>query len=357
MRILVVDDSALFRTVLQNVIRDLPEFHVCGTASTGEQALKAVTDLDPDIVTLDVEMPGMSGIDVLRELRRRNARCRIIMVSRLTAAGAQVTTDALLEGAFDFILKPSGPMIQQNRQLLSDTLAAQFSAIRQQLADPKSTAVVNPGPTPPIPRITRPKVIATSPAVIVIGCSTGGPDALATLIPDLPHDLPVPVVVVQHMPSGFTHSLAKRLNEASEVKVSEAADGDLLLPGKVYLARGGSQLKLVSEANSKVAIRLTDDPPENFCRPAVDYTLRSAATVFGPRTIAVILTGMGSDGAAGCRIVHECGGYVVAQHPEGCTVYGMPRAAIRTGFVHEELKLPEIVPRIVALTAVRQERH
>jgi two-component system chemotaxis response regulator CheB len=354
MQILIVDDSALFRTMLQNVIRDLPDCHVCGTASTGEQALEVVAKLDPDIITLDVEMPGMSGIDVLRELRRRRARCRIIMVSRLTAAGAQITTDALLEGAFDFVLKPSGSVIQQNRQLLSDALAAQFAAIRQQLTDRAATPVTNSRATPPVSRVTLPTVANQPPALIVIGCSTGGPDALATLIPDLPHNLAVPVIIVQHMPSGFTHSLANRLNEASDVHVSEASDGDVLLPGKVFLAKGGLQLKLVSEANSKVVIRLTEDPPENFCRPAVDYTLRSAAALFGPRTVAVILTGMGSDGAAGCRIVHESGGYVVAQHPEGCTVYGMPRAALRTGTVHEELKLPEIAPRLAELTAPRR---
>lgn len=360
MQILIVDDSALFRTMLQNVIRDLPDCHVCGTASTGEQALEAIAKLSPDIVTLDVEMPGMSGIDVLRELRRRRARCRILMVSRLTEAGAQITTDALLEGAFDFILKPSGAALQQNRQLLSDALAARLAAIRQQLTDRTALLATSSRTTPPASRAARPAISAQPPAIIVIGCSTGGPDALATLIPDLPHDLSVPVIIVQHMPSGFTHSLAKRLNEASEVHVSEACDGDLLAPGKVFLARGGLQLQLVADADSKVLIRLTEDPPENFCRPAVDYTLRSAAAIYGPRTVAVILTGMGNDGAAGCRMVNESGGHVVVQHPEGCTVYGMPRAALRTGSVHEELKLPEIAPRLAALTTnhdASRQRH
>jgi two-component system chemotaxis response regulator CheB len=346
LQLLIVDDSALFRTMLQNIVRDLPDCSVCGTASSGEQALDAIAQLTPDVVTLDVEMPGLSGIDVLRELRRRKARCKVIMLSRLTAAGAQITTDALLEGAFDFILKPSGSALQQNRQLLADALAAQLQAIRQQLTDSPPTQPL-PLNTPRTPTHAN---AATTPALIVIGCSTGGPDALANLIPDLPHNLPVPVLVVQHMPAGFTHSLANRLNEASELSVAEAADGDVLAPGKVFLAKGGLQLKLVGDPSAKVALRLTDDPPENFCRPAVDYTLRSAAALYGPRTIAVILTGMGQDGAAGCRAVHEAGGHIIAQHPEGCTVYGMPRAALRTGTVHEELKLHEIAPKLASLT-------
>lgn len=350
LQILIVDDSALFRTMLQNVIRDLPDCNVCGTASNGEQALDAIAQLTPDVVTLDVEMPGLSGIDVLRELRRRKARCKVIMLSRLTVAGAQITTDALLEGAFDFILKPSGSALQQNRQLLADALAAQLQAIRQQLADSPPTQPL-PLNTPRTPTHAN---AATTPALIVIGCSTGGPDALANLIPDLPYNLPVPVIVVQHMPAGFTHSLANRLNEASELSVAEAADGDVLAPGKVFLAKGGLQLKLIRDPSAKVALRLTDDPPENFCRPAIDYTLRSAATLYGPRTIAVILTGMGQDGAAGCRAVHEAGGHIIAQHPEGCTVYGMPRAALRTGTVHEELKLHEIAPKLALLTKTKR---
>jgi two-component system chemotaxis response regulator CheB len=347
LQVLIVDDSALFRTMLQNVLRELPDVAVCGSVSSGEQALDAVARLAPDIVTLDVEMPGLSGIDVLRELRRRRAPCRVIMVSRLTAAGAQITTDALLEGAFDFILKPSGSALQQNRQILSDSLATQLAAIRQLLPE-ETTELGTAAPPPPKQRFTT---FEQPPQLIVIGCSTGGPDALARLIPDLPATWKIPIIVVQHMPAGFTQSLAQRLNEASEVTVREAADGDLLSPGDVYLAKGGAQLKLVGDATSKVALRLTDDPPENFCRPAVDYTLRSAAALFGNRTLALILTGMGQDGAAGCRRVHESGGRVFVQHPEGCTVYGMPRAALRTGTVSEELKLTEIASRLTALHA------
>lgn len=347
LQVLIVDDSALFRTMLQNVLRELPAVAVCGSVSSGEQALEAVARLAPDIVTLDVEMPGLSGIDVLRELRRRRAPCRVIMVSRLTAAGAQITTDALLEGAFDFILKPSGSALAQNRQLLSDSLATQLAAIRQLL--PGGTSELGTAPTPPPKQ--RSAISEQPPQLIVIGCSTGGPDALARLIPDLPANWKIPVVIVQHMPAGFTQSLAQRLNEASEVTVREAADGDLLSPGNVYLAKGGTQLKLVGDATNKVALRLTDDPPENFCRPAVDYTLRSAAALFGNRTLALILTGMGQDGAAGSRKVHEAGGRVFVQHPEGCTVYGMPRATLRTGTVSEELKLTEIASRLTALYA------
>ncbi|MEY3175406.1 MAG: Chemotaxis response regulator protein-glutamate methylesterase of group 1 operon [Planctomycetota bacterium] len=356
LQVLIVDDSALFRTLLQNVIRELPGASVCGSVSNGEQALDAIARLAPDVVTLDVEMPGLSGIDVLRELRRRKATCRVIMVSRLTAAGARITTDALLEGAFDFILKPSGAALQNNRQILSEALAEHLTSIRQML--PGETPEPGVGAVRP-PVLHQPALASDQPpGVIVIGCSTGGPDALARLIPDLPIDWQIPIVIVQHMPAGFTHSLAQRLNEASELQVSEAADGDLLTPGRVFVAKGGTQLKLIGDAANKVVLQLTEDPPENFCRPAVDYTLRSAAAVFGNRTIALILTGMGQDGAAGCRAVHEAGGRVLAQHPEGCTVYGMPRAAMRTGTVSEELRLSEIVARLTTLTSTgrRKER-
>jgi len=347
LQVLIVDDSALFRTMLQNVLRELPDVAVCGSVSSGEQALEAVTRLAPDIVTLDVEMPGLSGIDVLRELRRRRATCRVVMVSRLTAAGAQITTDALLEGAFDFILKPSGSALPQNRQILSESLATQLAAIRSLL--PEDSTERSPL-NPPLPKLRIPTA-EQPPQLIVIGCSTGGPDALARFIPDLPASWKIPVIIVQHMPAGFTQSLAQRLNEASEVTVREAADGDLLSPGTVYVAKGGAQLKLAGDATNKVTLRLTDDPPENFCRPAVDYTLRSAADVFGNRTLALILTGMGQDGAAGCRRVHEAGGRVFVQHPDGCTVYGMPRATLRTGTASEELRLTDIASRLTALTA------
>ncbi|MFM7056406.1 MAG: chemotaxis response regulator protein-glutamate methylesterase [Planctomycetota bacterium] len=348
LQVLIVDDSALFRTLLQNVIRELPDVAVCGSVSTGEQALEAIARLAPDAVTLDVEMPGLSGIDVLRELRRRRTPCRVIMVSRLTTAGAQITTDALLEGAFDFILKPSGNPLQQNRQILSESLASQFAAIRQMLPGEASEHVAET----PTDRGSRSQTGELPPQVIVIGCSTGGPDALARFIPDLPADWKIPILIVQHMPAGFTQSLAQRLNEASEVTVCEAADGDLLCPGTIYIAKGGSQLQLVGQAPGRVFLRLTDDPPEHFCRPAADYTLRSAAALFGNRTLALILTGMGQDGAAGCKAVHEAGGRVFVQHPDGCTVYGMPRAALRTGTAIEEWKLAEIGSRFARLNAI-----
>lgn len=353
LQVLIVDDSALFRTLLQNVIRELPDVSVCGSVSSGELALDAIARISPDVVTLDVEMPGLSGIDVLRELRRRKASCRVIMLSRLTTVGAQITTDALLEGAFDFILKPSGNALQHNRQILSEALSTQLAAIRQLLHGQAGAHEHRPpAGSPPSPRTDE-----LPPQVIVIGCSTGGPDALAQFVPDLPADWNIPVLIVQHMPAGFTQSLALRLDEASEVNVREAADGTPLAPGNVYIAKGGTQLKLVGDPGNKVALRLTDDPPENFCRPAVDYTLRSAAALFGNRTLALILTGMGQDGAAGCKAVHDAGGRVFVQHPDGCTVYGMPRAAMRTGTVTEEWRLSEIASRFIALGSPGKRRE
>jgi len=341
-RILIVDDSALFRTMLQNVVRDLSECEVVGTASNGFEALDRIEQLSPDVVTLDVEMPGLSGIDVLRELKRRGCRSRVIMVSRFTAAGTQVTTDALLEGAFDFVLKPSGVSAADNRQQLAEALQAPLQAIRQQLdCRPEPIQTLVPSGVGRIFSLTR---------LLVIGCSTGGPDALARLMPELPAKLSFPMLIVQHMPGGFTATLAARLNEACEYPVREAADNEPLRAGTAVLARGGRHLKLVGRAGD-VMLQLTEDPAESFCRPAVDYTLRSAVSLYGSGVTAVILTGMGADGTAGCRLVRECGGRVLVQHPDGCTVYGMPRAVRRAELADEEWRLEELAGRIQQLSA------
>ncbi|MFM7166211.1 MAG: chemotaxis-specific protein-glutamate methyltransferase CheB [Planctomycetaceae bacterium] len=339
-RILIVDDSALFRTMLQNVVRDLSEFEVVGTASNGLAALDKIEQLNPDVVTLDVEMPGLSGIEVLRELKRRGCRSRVIMVSRFTAAGTQVTTDALLEGAFDFVLKPAGANAADNRLQLLEALQAPLQAVRQQL-DFKPDTVQGLVP------LAAGRILSAT-RLLVIGCSTGGPDALARLMPELPAKLPFPMLVVQHMPAGFTATLAARLNEACEYPVREAADNELVQAGTAFVARGGRHLKLLPRAGD-VMFQLTEDPAESFCRPAVDYTLRSAVSVYGSGVTAVILTGMGSDGAAGCRLVRESGGRVLVQHPDGCTVYGMPRAVKRAELADEEWRLDELAGRIQQL--------
>lgn len=338
-RIVVVDDSALFRTLLRNVVADIPNCEVAASVPDGRAAIEKIIDLKPDLVTLDVEMPDMNGIDVLRALKRRAVDVKVVMISRYTTAGAQVTTDALIEGAFDFIVKPSGKNPAENRDVLRFALEERIAALRGQATDEIEAA---PSSSVSVPRQSS---FTKRFDAIIIGCSTGGPDALARVIPDLPRDLTVPVFVVQHMPEGFTASLAVRLNEASELEVLEATDGLRPRAGQVIIARGGRHLRFERRAKD-VSLRLTEDPPEHRCRPAVDYTLRSAVEVFDQKLLAVILTGMGRDGAQGCELVRGRGGQVIAQHPDGCTVFGMPKHVAQTGAADEIIKLPHVAKTI-----------
>ncbi|MFO1019799.1 MAG: chemotaxis-specific protein-glutamate methyltransferase CheB [Planctomycetales bacterium] len=343
-RVLVVDDSALFRTLMRNALTEIPGCEVVGSVADGETALARIDELKPDLVTLDVEMPGMSGIAVLKELRRRRLKTRVVMVSRLTAAGAQVTTDALMQGAFDFILKPHGKDPAANKEALSLALREKIQSLQEAL---------NPVPhSPPEPTDREERKTPTKPATtckaVIIGSSTGGPDALAQLLPYLSVELPVPVVVVQHMPERFTGSLANRLNEASDLEIVEAADKMPLNPGKIVIAHGGKHLRLVRRPSGAVVAQLTEDPHEHSCRPAVDYTLRSAVDAFDGPILVVILTGMGRDGTEGCRLVRQRGGQVIAQHSDGCTVYGMPKSVIAAGQADQILRLADIGPAIEA---------
>lgn len=348
-RIVVVDDSALFRTLLRNLLTEIPHCEVVASVADGKTALEKIIDLQPDLVTLDVEMPDMNGIDVLRELKRRKVETKVVMISRFTTAGAQVTTDALIEGAFDFIVKPSGKNPTDNKSALRAALNEKISALRE------VTQAVAEESLPLLSSLTQ-----TSKAnygAVVIGCSTGGPDALARIIPDLPADLPVPVLVVQHMPEGFTASLASRLNEASPLEVLEASDGLQVRPGQVVIARGGRHLQLSRRSSDRVVLQLTEDPHEHRCRPAVDYTLRSTVDVYQGQLLVVILTGMGRDGTDGCKLVRSRGGHILAQHADGCTVYGMPKSVVTAGLADEIVKLPQIavvVDRIVRHNSKRR---
>lgn len=338
-RVVVVDDSALFRTLLRNVLAEIPDCSVVASVADGKTAIDKIAELNPDMVTLDVEMPELSGIEVLRELKRRRIKTKVVMISRLTTAGAQVTTDALIEGAFDFILKPSGRNPAQNKADLYHALVERVSALRERIDESVSSPPQSNSMAGPTGRIDA----------IVLGCSTGGPDALAQLIPDLPSTLPVPMFVVQHMPAGFTASLAARLNEASEVEVLEAHDGMRVRAGQVVIARGSQHLRIDGRSPEGTVVKLSDAAPEHNCRPAVDFTLRSAVDVFGGKLLAVILTGMGRDGAAGCELARSRGGQVLAQHADGCVVYGMPKAVIQAGLADRVIKLPQIASTIAKL--------
>lgn len=341
-RVVVVDDSALFRTMLRNVLAEIPGCTVIASVADGKTAVDKIAELSPDLVTLDVEMPELSGIDVLRELKKRRISPKVIMVSRFTEAGAQVTTDALIEGAFDFIRKPSGSNPVENKASLRAALEERIAALRETAPDSLDSSFADE-------RTSTSTLAAGGVEAVVIGCSTGGPDALARLIPDLPANFPVPVFVVQHMPERFTASLAARLNEASELEVVEAADGMRVTAGQVVIARGGRHLEIERRSSTSVVVRLTDAPHEHSCRPAVDYTLRSAVNVFGGQLLIVILTGMGRDGLAGCELARSRGSRVLAQHADGCTVYGMPKAVIQAGYADSVVKLPRMANAITRL--------
>lgn len=361
LRILVVDDSALYCQLIKNVLREVADVDVVGTAKSGQEALDQLDELHPDLMTLDIRMPGGDGLDVLRELKKRRSRTRAIMLSSLTANGAQATTDALMEGAFDFIHKPGGADAAANRQALLDALREKIAIFRDsrggrltrhRQAPPVATRV----PGPPSVRTTRPSPgrSASGCEAVLIGTSTGGPVALREVLTQLPGDFPVPVLIVQHMPPQYTHSLAQRLNEASPLEVVEACDGMSLEPGWAFLAPGGRHMKVVRRGNG-CRIQITDDPPENSCRPSVDYLFRSACEVFGGNVIAVVLTGMGRDGTEGCRELKRQGGYVVAQHPDGCVVYGMPKAVADERLADRVLPLGQIAGAVLERVARRAE--
>jgi two-component system chemotaxis response regulator CheB len=342
-RLLVVDDSALYRQTIVNALRDTPDVSIVGVARDGRDAIEKVEELDPDLLTLDVQMPGMDGIAVLREINRRRLRAKAIMVSSLTKEGAQVTTDALLEGAFDFILKPSGRDPNQNRLVLRENLDKKIAAFRgsdrgTKLQERRLTSVQKAAPSTVAPTGCR---------AVIIGVSTGGPAALKRVLPSLPATLPVPVLVVQHMPSQFTQALARRLDDICTLCVSEATNGTEVRAGRVLVAPGGRHMKLVRHAE-QVRVKLTNDPPENGVRPSVDYLLRSAGEVFQGQALGVIMTGMGRDGLEGCRDLKARGGRVFAQHPFGCVVYGMPKALIDNDIADRVLPLSRMGSAIVS---------
>lgn len=349
-KILVVDDSALYRQSIHNVLRDVQDVRIVGVARNGVEALDKIEAMDPDLLTLDVQMPDMDGIQLLRELNRRRLRAKAIMVSSYTSDGAQVTTEALMEGAFDFILKPSSGDWETNRQQLRDSLSEKISAFRE-----SSGAVVNRSGLAAPERAVRtgwiseaaPRARSACQAV-VIGTSTGGPSALKLVLPKLPADLTVPVIVVQHMPAHYTASLAKRLDDISPLEVVEAEDGAEAIPGRIMIAPGGQQTRFERVIRDRcIQLRVSADPPDNGVRPSVDYLIRSACEVLDGNVLAVIMTGMGRDGVKSCQQLKEAGGYVFAQNQEDCVVYGMPKAVIQAGLADRILPLGKIAPAIV----------
>ncbi len=343
-RVLVVDDSVVVRRAITLALEGDPQLEVVGIASSGELALQKVDQLNPDVVTLDVEMPGMNGLETLSELRKRRPSLRIVMVSNLTQGGAEVTMEALSRGADDCAAKSSGGhSIEESVALLRDQLCPklkQFFRFKTKTAEPQQTF----SPSPPV---SRPRPTSDI-CAIVLGISTGGPTALAELVPALGKDLPVPLLIVQHMPPMFTRLLAERLDSKSGMSVVEASHGMCVEPGKVYIAPGDFHMR-VFRASNKVEIALDQAPQENCCRPAVDVLFRSAAEVWGNHVAAVVMTGMGKDGLAGARSLWAAGAPILVQDEDTSVVWGMPGEIAQAKLADQILPLTDISGALIAL--------
>lgn len=354
-KILVVDDTIFYRKILKDTLAHFPEAEIVGTASNGRIALNKIDQLKPDLITLDLEMPTLNGLDTLRELKKVENPPSALMVSAHTTKDAQVTMEALNLGAFDFIAKPSGGDIRTNVEILKEQFKPVLTAygIRQKFkinltngkapTKTKQTASKTPIEIP----VSTKKIKSYDPDIIAIGISTGGPKALADVVPTLNSKIKAPIVIVQHMPPLFTKALASSLNAKTDLEVVEAKDGDILQPGKIYIAPGGSQMKVYRKGiASRGKIEITDDPPENFCKPAVDYLFRSVADNYEKNALGIIMTGMGRDGVIGAKMMRDKGAKIMAQNKETCVVFGMPSEAIRKGVVDYVLPLNQIAPEI-----------
>jgi two-component system, chemotaxis family, protein-glutamate methylesterase/glutaminase len=347
-RILVVDDSVVIRRMVTDALAADPALEVAGSAANGRIALSKIPQVNPDLITLDIEMPEMDGLEALRELRKTYTKLPVIMFSTLTERGASATLDALALGANDYVTKPSNV----------GSATAALERIREQLI-PKIKAhcpLISPSGLKPAaalpksPAAPRAKLDTRGPGapveIVAIGVSTGGPNALAEVIPQLPASLPVPVVIVQHMPPIFTKLLAERLSSKSQIRVEEGQPGQTLEPGRAWVAPGDFHMA-VERGKAGVHLITHRQPPENSCRPAVDVLFRSVAEVYGPRALGVVMTGMGQDGLRGSERIREAGGQVLAQDEATSVVWGMPGFVAQAGLAEKVLPLNQIASEIV----------
>jgi two-component system chemotaxis response regulator CheB len=347
LRVMVVDDSVLFRKVLGDVLAKQRGVAVVGNASNGQLALDKIPNVKPDVLTLDIEMPVLDGIETLKRLRKEHPSIDVVMVSSQTVDGAKVTLEALSLGAVDFISKPAGGGPEKSAQALTEQIGPILAALEQRRQERGSAPIALPESRPT--RESMAVVPASwKPSIVAIAVSTGGPAALQKVIPKLPKALRVPLVMVQHMPALFTKQLAESLDRKSEISVVEAAHGKPLKPGVVYIAPGGKQMKLVGSPVAPL-VTITDDPPERHCKPAADYLFRSLARLFQGNVLGVVLTGMGDDGTLGARLLKRHSMIFIAQDEATSAVFGMPRSLIEAGLADFVLPLDEIAERITQL--------
>lgn len=338
-RVLVVDDSAFVRQALSRILSTAPDIEVVGLAADGPEGIEKTKALDPDVVTLDVKMPRMGGLEALKQIMQE-CPVPVLLLSSLTQEGAEITLRGLELGALDFVDKSS----VQGHMNLAGLAGELLTKIRALAGSPRAHG----GPLPAVawapgdrpPEEQRAQVVA-------IGASTGGPPALQAIIPLLPKDLQAVVLVVQHIPVGFTRSLANRLDQRSLLPVREARDGEPVMPGGVLIAPAGLHMK-VRRRGSAVKIVLDEEPRSSLHRPSVDVLMASVAKVYGPRALGVVLTGMGSDGTIGLGAIREAGGRTLAESEESCVIYGMPKAAVDAGVVDRSVPLSGMAAEILA---------
>lgn len=363
LKVLIVDDTIVYRKIVTDVLSDLPDVEVVGSAHNGKAAITKIASLKPDLLTLDIEMPEMNGLEVLEYIKDKGLDVGAVMLSTLTNEGGEMTMKALDLGAFDFILKPQEGNMAENTEALKKTIVPILKAfvrrneIKHLLKGKIGSKESN----------KEDKVLLESNQVVhrmhavtgrlrqksemvAIGISTGGPKALAQMMPSLPSNLGVPILIVQHMPPMFTMSLAKSLDTKCSFDVREAKDGETVMSNVAYIAPGGKQMKIMAGADGKSrVIGITDDPSENNCKPSVDYLFRSIAHHYMGRSTGVIMTGMGSDGFLGLQLMKKNGSTIIAQNAETSVVYGMPKGPIDAGIVDIIAPL-DMIAREICLT-------
>ena len=356
LRVLVVDDSALYRKIATEILREIDDVMVVGTAQTGKEALSKLQIAKPDLLLLDVEMPEMTGIEVLKYIKLYNLTVGAIMLSSHTYKGGRLTLKALELGAFDFIPKPLTGDIDENKTTIKNMLAPMLAAyagnkkFNTPISRSSGAAVSKMATVKHVPRtIDLPKKSPFCQAEIVaIGISTGGPQALSQIVQEIPDTFSLPIVIVQHMPPIFTKEFAKQLNKkCSSYTIKEAEDTEKIVKNTMYIAPGGKQMMVTNGfGHNGRRIRITDDRPENCCKPSVDFLFRSIADQYGTNALGVIMTGMGTDGMLGLRLMKRQGASILAQDEASCTVYGMPKGPIEAGIVDLVVPLDMMVETI-----------
>jgi len=346
-RVLVVDDSVVIRRLVTHALEEEARIEIAGTAANGRIALARVPQVNPDVITLDIEMPDMNGLEMLRELRKTYKNIRVIMFSTLTERGASATMEALTLGADDYVTKASnfGALDRSMEALRGDLIPKikQFFVVESDDKPAPSTA------TPSIHALKSSAELSVRPEVVAIGVSTGGPTALGEILPQIPAGFPLPVLIVQHMPPLFTRLLAERLQASCNLKVVEAEDGMTVEAGCIYIAPGDHHMRLRKNGTKRI-LALDQGPPENSCRPAVDVLFRSVEECYGGAVISVILTGMGYDGLRGAELLKAHGACVIAQDEATSVVWGMPGAVANAGLADAVVPLGRVIPEILERT-------